>query len=79
MALHFMIFLVSLLCYAATPQTPVRFVPVCRQHLLTIPKSSVEEQSTIKYVSNKPINIEQTDCSLSELKWAARCSFIKAA
>lgn len=33
-------------------------------------KSSGEEKS---YVSNKPINTEQRDCSLSEHEWAARC------
>lgn len=62
----------SLRCYAATPQTPVRLnksSPVCCQYPL--PKSLVEGKKS--YVSYKPINTEQTDCSLSGLKWAARC------
>lgn len=37
---------------------------------ITTPKGEMRKRSN---VSNKPINIEQTDCSLSELKWAAHC------
>lgn len=77
MTFWFMIFADSLWCYAGTPQTPVRgdkFLPVCCQHLLTTPKAQVREKS---YVSCKPINTQQTDCSLSELKWAARCVLSK--
>lgn len=50
-------------------QAPTCVLPTFTNH----PKSLGERRKKKSYVSNKPINIEQTDCSLSELKWAARC------
>lgn len=60
-----------MLCSNSAHTCKVEQVPPCA--LATFanhPKSFGEENS---YVSNKPIDREQTDCSLSELKWAARC------
>lgn len=74
MTLQFMIFSFSLRCYTATPKNTCKVEQVLTCVLPTFanhPKSLGEEKKS--YVSNKPINKEQTDCSLSELKWAARC------
>lgn len=50
----------------------VEQVPACV--LLTFAKNPESlGEGKKSYVSCKPINTAQTDCSLSELKWAARC------